>query len=189
MLIVCFIIKLFGGNWFEIICNNEHFINICNYLDRHLVLQDIIAYILYIPSTALIMLASSSLPKPKIKQVVVLIGLITLGWALNYLSLLVKSLVEIVLYALMPIILYSLSAEEQGFVSILKKNWWRGLVGGAFCFGFQALSFITRNIGINFLGDNTLMALILMIDYYIMIILYYLYIRLKIEKKEIKENG
>ena len=35
-LIVCFIIKLFGGNLFEIVCTNENFIKVCKYADTHL---------------------------------------------------------------------------------------------------------------------------------------------------------
>ena len=34
LLAVCFAIKLFGGNWFEIVCANEHFIKFCDFIDR-----------------------------------------------------------------------------------------------------------------------------------------------------------
>ena len=31
----CFLIKLLGGNLFEIVCNNQRFITICNYIDNN----------------------------------------------------------------------------------------------------------------------------------------------------------
>ena len=34
-LAICFGIKLFGGNLFEIMCNNENFIKVCEYADNH----------------------------------------------------------------------------------------------------------------------------------------------------------
>ena len=34
-LALCFVIKLFGGNFFNIICENENFIAVCNYADNH----------------------------------------------------------------------------------------------------------------------------------------------------------
>ena len=34
LLAVCFAIKLFGGNWFEIVCANEHFIKFCDFIDK-----------------------------------------------------------------------------------------------------------------------------------------------------------
>lgn len=45
---------------------------------------------------------------------------------------------------------------------------------------FQVLSLITKNIGLGILGDNFLVSIIVMIDTYFMLALYYLY-SLKLE--------
>ena len=34
LLAICFGIKLFGGNFFNIICTNEKFIEVCNFIDN-----------------------------------------------------------------------------------------------------------------------------------------------------------
>ena len=34
-LAICFVIKLFGGNFFQIICENETFIAICEFCDNN----------------------------------------------------------------------------------------------------------------------------------------------------------
>ena len=43
LLIICFIIKLCGGNYFNIMCNNENFIRFCNFIEN-----SIIKYIIYL---------------------------------------------------------------------------------------------------------------------------------------------
>lgn len=50
---------------------------------------------------------------------------------------------------------------------------------------FQVLSLITKNIGLGILGDNFLVSIIVMIDTYFMLALYYLYSL----KLEVKKNG
>ena len=45
-LIGCFIVKLFGGNYFEIIADNGTFIGFCNWLE-HYKLNDVIKAIFY----------------------------------------------------------------------------------------------------------------------------------------------
>lgn len=47
------------------------------------------------------------------------------------------------------------------------------------------LSLITKNIGLGILGDNFLVSIIVMIDTYFMLALYYLYSL----KLEVKKNG
>ena len=47
ILIVCFIIKLFGGNFFNIISNNERFIQLCKFIDNTW-LYYVVGYINYI---------------------------------------------------------------------------------------------------------------------------------------------
>ena len=48
-LAICFGIKLFGGNLFEIMCSNENFIKVCNYADNHfwadVLISGVICYI------------------------------------------------------------------------------------------------------------------------------------------------
>ena len=56
-LALCFIIKLFGGNFFQIICENETFIAICDYADKNLWCYCIIVSLHSIVSSYLAVLA------------------------------------------------------------------------------------------------------------------------------------
>ena len=46
VLLCCFVVKLLGGNWFEIACTNEKFIAFCNMFNNGIVYY-LINYLLY----------------------------------------------------------------------------------------------------------------------------------------------
>ena len=52
VLICCFIVKLLGGNWFEIACNNEKFIAFCNTY-KNTIIEYIIGFITYTTTATL----------------------------------------------------------------------------------------------------------------------------------------
>ena len=68
---------------------------------------------------------------------------------------------------------------------LICRNIRRVLIGVALTLIFQVLSLITKNIGLGILGDNFLVSIIVMIDTYFMLALYYLYSL----KLEVKKNG
>ena len=63
------------------------------------------------------------------------------------------------------------------------KLWKHIIIGNILIFIFQLISLLTRNIGWNLNNQSMLVSLIMQIDYYIMLIIYYLYIN----RKEIKD--
>lgn len=182
MLIVCFIIKLIGGNWFEIICNNEHFVYMCSFLDKHQALCYIIAFPFYVCSTFLILLSCSFIAKTNWKQFLIMLITISIIWSFQFINQYVKFIMEIVMYVLMPSVLHFFEKDRQPIKTIIKKNWYRGIIGCVLSILFQFISLATRNIGIKVIDDNTLITLITMLDFYIMVVLYYLYTMLKIKK-------
>lgn len=182
MLIVCFIIKLFGGNWFEVICDNKHFIYICNYLDNHQALCYCISLPFYVASTFIILISCCNEPKPNIKQSIVLLVFIVFVWALQFLSMFVKMIAEIVMFVCLPFFIKLIKSGKAEWKSTLKKTWYCGIIGYAISFLFQVISLITKNIGIKVVDDNTLISLITTIDFYIMVALYFLYVKLKNKK-------
>lgn len=185
MLIVCFIIKLFGWNWFEIVCTNEHFVRLCDIIDNNKFLYYFIGIILYLSSSSFIIFSCSMIPHPSNRELCIIITCFSFVWATQFISHIVKCVVEVVAIISVPIILNVLRYKECGAINVIKKKWYYGIIGCVAIFGFQAISAITRNIGIRFVDDSTLTSIIMMIDYYIMIALYYLYIRMR---KEI-DNG
>lgn len=187
MLIVCFIIKLFGGNWFEIICNNEHFIRIGKYIDEHLILKYCIAFPFYIVPAYFVLSTCCLLVKPNWKQVLAILCLSTSVWFTQFISQEVKTICEIAMFVVIPYIMILLSNDRSNWKEQIKRTWYGGILACTLYITFQVLSFVTRNIGIVIVDDNILITIILMIDYYIMIALYCLYVRLKLKKEKEKE--
>ena len=69
------------------------------------------------------------------------------------------------------------------------KNWLKIIVGIALIFVFQFISLFVRSSGIYLESDSILIGLILSIDYYIMIVLYFLYSKSIYKRKYNKKQG
>lgn len=183
MLVVCFAIKLFGGNWFEIAVNNEHFSKVCETIDNTPILFYSIGWFLYVVSTFWVVCSCSLIPIPSTFEMVTSLFVLTGVWASQFVSTMFKSIIEIAVLIVLPIVFNVVRNKDVRPIQTIKKTWYYGIIGAALILAFQAISLLTRNIGIKFTDDSTLVTFILLIDYYIMIVLYYLYIRLRKEKK------
>ena len=176
MLVACLIIKLLGGNWFEIAVNNEHFTRLCETIDNNVFLLYGMSWLVYIISANWIMAACSLLPIPKTYEMIANVICFSFVWSMQFISNIVKIIVEIVAFIAIPIAFNFFRNRENGVRKTIKKTWFYGIIGYIFIFLFQAISLVTRNIGIKFTDDNTLVTFVLLIDYYIMVVLYYLYV-------------
>ena len=183
MLVACFAIKLFGGNWFEVVCTNEHFSNLCDYVNRTPILYEGIAVITYLFSAYFIILSASRKSKISIFEFFLTIICFSLCWALKFISHNLKSIFELLLIWVFPIILNK--SNFGGFFKSFKKTWHYGIIGNFLVLSFQVISLITRNISLSFITGNFMLSMILLVDYYIMIFLYFLYVK----QKEVNKNG
>lgn len=187
MLVACFVIKLFGGNWFEVVCTNEHFSNFCNFVDENWFLHQLFSFIVYFVPSVFLILAISVIPNPTKKQLFVIFAVICLSWSLKYISLNLKMYAELLFYSCMPITLRFIEEDvNDDEIPLLKKYWYYGIVGNIIVFAFQAISLFTKSVGVHFDGETLVVTFIFLMDYYIMIALYYLYVKLK---KGGKDNG
>lgn len=182
MLVACFAIKLFGGNWFEVVCTNEHFIKFCYFIDESFILREFLMLISYFISTFLILVCASSKSKLSKKQSIYISISLVFVFLTKYISANTKTFIEIVNTFTSPIIVNYI--EEKDLKKCIKLYWKNGIIAYLIVFTFQFISFITRNIGIKYVDDNSFVSLILLIDYYLMILLYYLNNKLK--KGELK---
>ena len=70
------------------------------------------------------------------------------------------------------------------------KQWLRVPLGFILDFSFQFISVLVKDLSLyEFISDNLLITLIWCIDYYVMLILYYLYSNELRIRKELKNNG
>lgn len=159
VLIFYSIIKLISGKSFEIVCENERFIYICNLIDNSW-LRYIVSGIIYSISSFLIYL-SMTLRKFK-KDFWLLFILFPISFIKDKLYWL-GLILDFITLILLPLIVCKFN------------NWKRVLLGVVLVISFQVISLFIRNLGIYYNNDSLTISIILSIDYYIMIVLYYLY--------------
>lgn len=157
---ICFLIKVLGGNWFELSTDNQKLINLCNWIDSN-ISKYFVMGTFYCLSMYLIYL---SIMKLKIKRHLFMIVSFISIFIIKIFFPIIATILEFFALLGLPIIL------SKG------KFWKRAVLGIVLMIGFQFISLVIRNIGV-YLPDNTptLISLLLQIDYYIMIVLYYLY--------------
>lgn len=181
VLIACFIIKIFGGNWFEIICENQNFINVCELLDNNLIVRSIVYAIFYFASSSLIMLSQLKYKITDKKALPIIITILVLSIIRQlYVSREVDAIMDLVILIVIPLVIKIIENKK-----IILNDVLRIIVGIVLVFVFQIISQVAKDIGITYVDEYSLIVFILSIDYYIMICLYYLYSN----RKEVKENG
>lgn len=179
LLIICFIIKLCGGNYFNIMCNNENFIRFCNFIEN-----SIIKYIIYLFSFIFSSYLLLKIVKPdfkilSLKSLLFLICCIIV-WVFKLLielniftmnTLIVNILDFVILYVLLVIF------TKRPILSIFAV---------VLLFVFSIISSLVKGIGIDSsITDNYFVAQIFLIDYYLMLVLSVLYSKkIQIKKKE-----
>lgn len=172
-LALCFIVKIFGGNFFEVMCSNPKYKALCDYADTHLWLKFIIGFCSSMLCQSLYVLAILQKYKFSKFEFIVTFASVFFSCLVKLYSQTFGIVFDIWTFILMPMLL-------------LGKNWKKYidvLIAELFVWAFQIISLLTKNLGIVNVGETYFVGLIYAIDVYIMCILYYLYRNLKKEKK------
>lgn len=178
-LIICFAIKLLFGNYFAIELNNEKLTTISNFIDDNIWIKNTIYLIINLFTNIVYLLIVCDKNSFSKKQLIILI-----------LILIVLYIPKIFNNEMLSIIGDCIQAFILPIFFLKPKKWYRIPLGFILDLGFQYLSLITKNIGLKDVSnENFFIAIIFMIDYYIMLILIYLYCNQFRIKKEVKNNG
>ena len=165
-LAICFGIKLFGGNLFEIMCDNENFIRVCEYADNHLWSYYIISTIYCLISNYFFTLALCGKWKFSRNETIIFCITIVIVCFTKLFSSTVGLILDVWQLIIMPCV----------FTIKNPKRHWIVLIGNIMAFGFQVISLITRNLSFWIVTDNGLLiGIIYSTDVTLMFILYYLY--------------
>ena len=168
-------IKLFGGNFFEIVVKNKNFIKFCKFADNNLWFRNFINLITTLIGNYFLFGAISQ--KFKFRWVHLII-VVLLSFSMWFVVKFIPNFLNISFwYGYVVLIVYSI---------IVNKKWKKlfGLFAVVLQFAFTSISMVTRNIPLE-ITLNFIVGNILLIDLYIMYILYYLYANLIKLKKEI----
>lgn len=174
VLIICMIIKLFGGNWFELGTENDKFIKFCEYVDNTMWLKMTLACLIYLISGYFIICIVLNEKVLKIKHILIFFPLMIFKSLMNWYYPAISFPMDLLILFIIPL--------------ILTRNWKRPLITIILILLFQIISIIFRNISFNFNFDNTfLQQTIYQVDYYLMILLFYLY-NFKIFQEESEDD-
>lgn len=174
LLFSCFIFKIFSNDLFEIMVNNEKFIEIANKLNSKVILQLLFSLPYVLIGNTLLLLAIIG-EKSKSKKIIfititiVLIEYIIKGLFIYFLPI-QSTIINLCLDTLMIFL----------FPYLVNKNYIDCVKGFTLNLGFQAVSMLIRNIGIKVMVSDVITGTILSIDVILMYVLYYLY-----RKKEV----
>lgn len=173
-LAICFVIKIFGGNFFEIMCENPNYKALCEYADSHFWCKYLICFASSIFCQYFFLLSIIQEYKFNKKQWVVTLLSVIICCFIKLLGYNFAFVADIWLSILLPIIFAW--KRQNKFLVVLIAN--------IFNIGFQFISLVTKNISIGIIDNSTLVSLIYSIDVYIMCVLYYLYRNFNKEKKQ-----
>jgi hypothetical protein len=163
---ICFGIKLFGGNLFEIMCNNENFIKVCEYADNHFWASYLVYFIHCYISLYFLVLAMIGEWKYKRYQIIIFTLTIALTTYVKLISNSLGLVFDIWQGVLMPFV----------FVWNNKKRIIQIVFGNVALVVFQLLSMFVKKIKIDVVTNNgVLITIIYSFDILLMIMLYYLY--------------
>lgn len=173
-----FVIKICGGNFFNIVCNNKNFVKVCNFLNNNFGYY-IVTFIFYYIST-FIFYYTTGYSKRINKKIVLIITLsIIISFVSRYISLRLGQIFDYLLFFITCFILCKYAQYS------LKESILRILSGFLLNNIFQLISMFVKNLGIfEILVSNLLIQIIFCIDYYIMLILFMLYsIKINLRKE------
>lgn len=165
-------LKIFGGNFFEIMVENENFLKFSQAL-QNTCLKYFISVLTMSASYYLMFCAVVQRFVPKRSQIIFFIVCIFTNWfIINFVNITFLKTIYGYLTIILAGVLFNKGYKRTfGFISFILD------------FVFSSISMITRNISLGHI-TNYLAVLILIIDMYIMTTLYYLYSNLSRIKKE-----
>lgn len=161
LLLICFVIKIFGGNFFTFIGEND----VANYIINNVYLLTGVQFIFYFIGTyvSLLIVFKDKFKKLNIIFVIIMFtskALCNFGYIPEYLAM----IIELIFLIVLPII-------------VNPKDWYFPIMFIIEIVIFQYISMFTKNIGLVNFPDNQLAGFVFMIDYYIMLFLSYLYLK------------
>ena len=172
-LALCFVIKIFGGNFFEIMCENPNYKALCEYADSHFWCKYLICFASSMVCEYFFLLSILQEYKFTKKQLflVVLSIMASVFVKLYFDNFYIIS--DIWITFILPIIL--VGGNYKKYIEVV--------IAIVLSFAFQFISLIVKNLAITIIDESTFISLIYMLDVYIMFLLYYLYRNYNKEKK------
>lgn len=180
-LLVCFAIKIFGGNFFGIVCTNETFVKFCSFVDTSF-LRFIMMFLYFMFDSCMIFLIIAPHIKIKSKRFIIYLVFCLIYFGVKILAELGIAFTNNTIMSIVTIVYLYL------ILAFTTKRYVASLLVVIYDTLLVVLSTVIKNIGFNgFMDESMLIAMIFYIDYYILLILTHLYTKLYYGKKFKKE--
>ena len=178
VLLFLFVLKILGVKNLELMCENEVVIKICNFIDNTF-MEDVVALLMYLFTNTLLLHCIFSTKK--------LVGKYKLFYIFNIIG-------EIIRLMFFEYIVITLFIDLLILIIIPtifnKKLFFKSIIVVFISLIFQLISFFVKGISIyEHTIDNTLVAIIYSLDYFIMLFLLRDFFIDKIFRKENENNG
>ena len=176
-LAICFGIKLFGGNLFEIACESENFIKLCEFAEDNKILYYLISTLYCYISNYFLILAMCGRWKFNKIELIIFSITIFLDCGIKLFSSSIGLIFDVWQVVIMPCV-FTLKTPKRHIWVIL---------GNILLVMFQMISLIVKNLSLIIVTDYGLViGIIYSIDVSLMIFLYYLYANVLVQRKENK---
>ena len=173
-LALCFVIKIFGGNFFEIICENPNYKALCEYAESHYWSKILVGFTSSMVCQCLYLLAILQKYRLSLKEFIITSIAVLCSCALQIFFVKWSFITDIIIFFVLPCV----------FIWKDYKKYYQVLIAWILTFLFQLISLLTKNVNSVKASDTLFIGLIYSIDVYIMCALYYLYRNFKKEKKD-----
>lgn len=177
LLAICLIIKIFGGNFFNIVCENEKVIWLCNYIDNSWI-YSLIAYFTFTSTSLMLLLIIRDDKRFFTKNTLLFWIFVSLYWVFKLMIELGYIIINIHIITVLDLVILFVA------LWIASKHPIRSLCVIILMYVFTFASVFIKSTGIsNSVSDSALVGLIFLLDYYIMLTLTLLY-SIKMKKEE-----
>lgn len=165
-LIVCFLIKIFGGNFFVIVCENERFIKVCEFADNNPWVRCIIGFLHSFVSLYCFILAICGRTKLEHKELIILALSLLFITPIKVLFPNIGAILDIWTAIILPL----------WFNWRNKRRWVFIPVANILIIVFQLISMFVKDLTLSIIVNNgILISLMFSIDVNIMLVLYCAY--------------
>lgn len=161
LLAICFVIKIFGGNWFELSSDNEKFVQFCTFVDNTMWLKMILVCCISVITSYPVYCVLLNKKKLSTKETIIYLSLTIFKSFISWYSAVVSLIIDVFIMLVLS--------------TIINKKIFRSIVCFFIILIFQVITLIIRNSEFTFLQNTFIFQTLYQIDYYIMIALLYLY--------------
>jgi hypothetical protein len=177
LLLIYLIIKICGGNFFDIVCHNQTFVDFCDKIDKSIV-KYIIYYLTFVFASTMLLFITE--PKIRIKSIkyLIFIIVITIIWVFKLVFDLNRIKISIAMFNGITVFVLYLT------LALFSRKWYKAGAAVAYDFILTLVSVFIKNIGCKIITDSFLINTIFLIDYYILLTLTMLYSKKSLIKEE-----